>query len=448
MPMTLDRLARLGVLAATLLLTACGGNNNNFFIQSGTIRFVNAISDSLPLDVSLQSQGFARVPFAAASAPTSVTATTLRLDVVYLNSAGVSTGLISNESVTVGVDKNLSVYLTGTVATPRTVIVESTPLELAAGRGQVSLINVANNGANLELFLTDPATDITTATPTATLAFRANAAARDVPTGNYRLRVRAVGNPAVLFDSGTFAITDQARAVYAVIDYFGPGTTPVRVVRIDNTGTSLFPTEVLPAAVRVANLVADSLDVDATFDDGVAPLSIADVPFPGVSDRITTRAAQYTAQVIADDDPGAVVLQAAQTFVPGESRTLVLFGTAASGYQSRYVLDSVRPVAGEANVRVIHAAPVAASVDFYLVASGTTIDSATPRFTALPTLTAGSLFLAPGTYDVVFTTPTTKDIVAGPAAMTVAARSFSTIYSHDAIGGGAPADILIQQVTP
>ncbi len=190
------------------------------------------------------------------------------------------------------------------------------------------------------------------------------------------------------------------------------------------------------------------LEVDATLDDGVTTSAIDNVPFPGTAGDVTGPAASYATTVIADNVPSAVVFSGTQNLQPAEQRTLVVLGTSLGGYQSRFITDMVRPIADEASLRIIHGAPVAASVDFYLVAVGTDIATSLPTFTALPLLTSAEMLTAPGSYDAIFTAPTTKDIVAGPLSITVAARSLNTLYSHDAIGGGAPAALIISQDAP
>ncbi|NJN52432.1 MAG: DUF4397 domain-containing protein, partial [Gammaproteobacteria bacterium] len=417
-------------------------------IKTGTVRFVNAIPDSVALNVAIEKTAFARVGFNNASARTPITARKLRVDVLYQDANGASVTLINKDHVTVREDRNLAVYLTGPVATPQLWSVDTAQIELAAGRAEISFVHVATALNDIEVFLTEPATDISAATPSATLDLRESVAPTDIATGDYRLRLRAAGSTTLLFDSGTFSLTDQSRIVFAVIDYFGPGSSPVRAIRIDTVGTSIFPASATPAAVSVTNLAADTLSVDASFSSTAGSFSIDDVDYPAGSATTTTPAATYDTTVIADDNGAAIVAQGSQLIAPSETRTLVLLGTALSGYQNRFIVAPVRPVANEATVRVIHAAPVAASVDFYLVPANAGVTSNVPMFTALPILTSAELTMLPGSYDAVFTTATTKDIVAGPLTVNLTARSLNTIYSHDAIGGGAPGGVIIEQATP
>jgi hypothetical protein len=433
------------VLAAATVLAGCGSGNTGTSGQrfkTGNVRFLNAIPDSMPLDVAIERTPFARLAFGGASSNTSLNARGLRVDVGFAGLNGQSNTVIGKDRIVVRADRDLTVYLVGALADAELLSVETEPLTLAAGRAEVSFVHLSARRDDVELFLTDPAADLAGLSPSATLDFRDSTEPQDIASGSYRLRARVTGTTALLFDSGPFTLTDQSRRIFAVVDYFGPGTSPIRVIRIDGAGAALFPGETYPSTLAVANLVADGGRLDASLDDGATAQPIDNIDFPGVSGSLTTAAGTYTATLFSDDNPAAVVLQTAVPLLPAEQRTLVVTGISGS-IQSRAIIDPVRPIAGQAGLRVIHAAPVASQVDFYLVARGAEVAGSTPFFTALPVLTSGELQVQPGEYDAVFTAAGSTDIVAGPLAIDVAAGSLSTLYTHDALGGGAPAAVII-----
>ena len=442
---TQARAAMLAMAAACTVIAGCGGGSGGGFVESGTLRFVNAVPDSLPLDVFVQNTAFARVGYGFAQSPTPIAALNLRLDVRFTDSAGTANSVLQAGAVQVNANRDTTVFIAGELADADILVVRNELADIPAGEAEFRFVHVGTRRNDVELFLTAPNDDLAGAMPRATLDFRETSDLLRVPAGMYRIRARAVGAPDILFDSGAFNLADQSRRIFAVIDYFGPGDSPLRVIRIDNVGAGVFAAEAFPSSARLANFVADTTTVDGSLDDGVAPTAIDDVPFPSVTDPVVLAATSYDVTVIADNDPGNMVYQANQSLVSGESHTLVLAGTAANAIRARWVRDQTRPIASEASLDVVHAAPAEDSVDFYLVEVGAGVSGNTPLFRALPPLASAELQITPGSYDVLFTRATTTDVVAGPVTVDLAARGLYGIYSHEAAGGGAPLEILFDE---
>jgi hypothetical protein len=89
--------------------------------------------------------------------------------------------------------------------------------------------------------------------------------------------------------------------------------------------------------------------------------------------------------------------------------------------------DRFRRIATHAQVRMINT--VAASVDFFVVRSGSNINTLSPTLTMAATTAAGSLLMDPDRYDIVLTRGGTDDVVFGPQTVDLAGGGIYTIVA-------------------
>jgi len=107
-------------------------------------------------------------------------------------------------------------------------------------------------------------------------------------------------------------------------------------------------------------------------------------------------------------------------------------------------IDSVRPAAGKAKVRVLHGAPGAPAVDVYVVAAGDSIATLTPVLSGVPFgAISGYLEVPAGTYDVKVTVAGTKTVAIEALSFSIAEGFLGTVAALDAVGGGAPFSLSV-----
>ena len=145
-----------------------------------------------------------------------------------------------------------------------------------------------------------------------------------------------------------------------------------------------------------------------------------------------------------------MVLQEEQRrLIAGESRTLVLAGTAATGdVQGRFLTDTRRPLDTGAQLRIINAAADAGNLDIYVANPDALVTSTTPVLSDFTLLTNGSLFLEGGEYDVSFTEPNESTVLVGPDRITLTNGGIYSLFLVDAEGGGVPGGIILVDDTP
>jgi hypothetical protein len=153
--------------------------------------------------------------------------------------------------------------------------------------------------------------------------------------------------------------------------------------------------------------------------DFSAPL-IADVAFGEISPPVESVAAESTYTFTPADNSGATLLE--QDFVLAEGRHNTTFLAGEVGALASFtVVDNLRQLDDSALLRIVQVSINQARVDIYVVFDGVDIADVVPSFAGLPILTTtGYATFNENDYQVYATTVATKDIVAGPVALSLA----------------------------
>ena len=429
-------------------VAGCGGkdySNNgaqNKPITTAFIRVTNAISDSPVLLAGLDGTTLTRVSYGQATGLQQVPSGKYALDVQYIDPDGNAVAVINKEVLDLTVSDQDTVYLLGTLDTLHTKLVENPAPSIAAGNAEVQVVQASQRAQTVDVYLTDAAADLATATKLASVAFEDVSPLSTITSGaNYRVRLTAPGTTNVLYDSGPFAIDSQSRVAFVVVDYFGPGGNGFRVLDQDSQVARLFPAEVLPASFRLANMIADQPSVDMYLGPATGTPAFAGVAYGAIAPLKDVSAGSVAFAITVAGDPATVLSTGIVSLTPGDTRTLVAT-RGASGATTRATVDATRPVKGQGQISVINAAPSALAVDVYFLTGGAALDTAVATIVNQPVLSFAASVRAPATYDVAFTATSVKTAIAGPSALAVADGGIYSVYLIDAAGGGAPYQIV------
>lgn len=454
-------LSTAALLAATVLVAACGGDDHP--APDTRVRAIHASADAPAVDVLVGADRIAAgATFRQAGPFTGVFsgATTLKV-----NLAGTPTTVLQ-ASPTLAANRNYSAIVVGSAAQGApanqalaAVLIDDDGAAPTAGNVKVRVVHGAPAVPAVDIYVTAPGAALP-ATPTiAALAYRSVApasgsAALQVPGGSYRIRATPAGQPGTIaFDSGSVALAAGSDLVIVAVPD-SRGTAPISLVVAPATGAAA---EVVDsrASLRVGHFSPNVPAVDVFLKapgqaNAAGNRVLAGVTFPQDSGFLAVDSGTYDASVaLAGQLNGVLNLNGAALAASSNTSVFaigLLNGTGAQALRLAAFTDDRAPVAGKAKVRVLHLSPDAPAVDV-VVLNGGAIAARPVTNLAFPNATAQSLQLDPGSYTLAVvpagaSTPVlptaagaTVQLAAGDVVSVAAVGCLSTT---GACAGGAP----------
>jgi hypothetical protein len=191
----------ISLAAVTGLLSGCGGGG---VAKTSQFRVVHASPDAPSVDVLASGETLLRnVPYAAISGYQTVAAGTTR---VQVNGTGTTASAI-NAQVYLDPAQKRTIVAVGRLASIEPLVLVDDASAPSAGQIKLRLVHASPAAGNVDLYITAPATDITTVTPNfSNVAFKANTGYVQVPAGSYRVRITPAGSKTVAIDTGTVVL--------------------------------------------------------------------------------------------------------------------------------------------------------------------------------------------------------------------------------------------------
>jgi hypothetical protein len=214
---------RRSLVCLLLALTLTAGCGNGGLLQPtelSAIRVYNAAPDAAPVNILFRggeiahalAYGFGRlyVYLAAGTAPIDVE-----------NSVG---DILLDYPVTLAGGGAYTFAITGSVTALQPVFLTDDTTAAPKGSFKVRLVHLAPLGPAMDLYVTAPGADLTTATPVATGIAYANASAYvTAGAGSVQLRLTQTGTTTVLRDVGTFTLGSGQGVTLFLIGNAGAG---------------------------------------------------------------------------------------------------------------------------------------------------------------------------------------------------------------------------------
>ncbi|MCA2414984.1 DUF4397 domain-containing protein [Vibrio chemaguriensis] len=441
-------------MVAALGLAACGSDSDT--IEYSNLQAVHASSDAPLANVWINDKS-------------SLTGVDYGMGSGYMklregmNSIQVDVQLPGDETATVipkieldlDSDLNYNVFVVGDAdGSPNPVeplvVTRSADSMADANSLDVQVVHAASGVPAVDLYVTEPGADLSSATPLMNLAYKASTDVLNIPAGEYQVRL-AVGD-SVAFDSGTVSLAANSNLTIAAISTGDSNSTsPVKLLVLDGSGSSIIEDMGSQAEVRVGHLVDGAPIVDVNVN-GAAFGPLADLAFKEIRGYLDLDAGAYDIDVYVDGTTTNPIIDVDGLMVAGGMDYSVYAVGVVSptiDIEPLVVEDMRRAVATSATLNVTHAAanPVAEMVDIYLTTSAG-IDGSDPTIANFAYKdSVQGLYVAEGTYYVTVTVagdPSTVAVDSAPVNV-MNGVVYQVVAIDDGNNGGF--NLLVDDVT-
>lgn len=251
----------------------------------------------------------------------------------------------------------------------------------------------------------------------------------EIETGEYQLIVTNAGDPDnYLFASEPFTLASALSVSFVVMEPDDSGDTSL-VVRVlgSGTGTELIDINAT-STMRVVHAADNTGALDVIIGDQFATPFLSGIEFGDRSAPNEIASGNLNLNITPVGNPGSFLAEEEISMLKGARYSLYLTGLPGQlvGFLLR---DTARRVSTHALLRVYQGAARLNTLDFYLVPPGSDIALLSPSLPSLPyTAVTGYQLVTPDIYDLVFTLPGSKTIVAGPLR-----QELSALGIYDAV---------------
>jgi len=446
------------LLCGALVLAACDSNNNSnnqgdeefFALQvlhaSADAPAVNVyVDDNLVLEDVDYKDGSAQLGLPVRELPYRI-----RVDGIL---PGGDVTVIGPAEIDFEADTVYTIAAINSVADIEPAIISQPDVPVTAGSARLFVLH-ATPGAAPDFSLpvdvyvdaySEPNAPIGTSAPL-TFDFRETLGPIEVAAGDYQVRVTLEGTQTVVYDSGLLPLAGGDDLTLAAVPNVSGGSAAVSLVALTGSGSAEVRDVNTPTGLRVGHLSPDTPNVDVVVNGGVY---LADVPFPAVTDISALPADTYNVAIQAAGNPGVVPIGPVDLTLEAGTWYSVLAVNYFNDIEPLILTDDARPVATNAKVRIVHAAPSAQDVaglgvDIYLTEVGAGIDNATPALQGVQFKdNTGYLPLLEGDYDVSVTLSGSTDIAIGPATISISNGGVYTAIARDPLPGQMEFGLIV-----
>ncbi|GLR03420.1 hypothetical protein GCM10007906_10070 [Vibrio hyugaensis] len=361
---------------AVLGIAACGSDSDS--IEYSNLQAVHASADAPLANVLINDEAaLTGVDYGVGSGYVKLPEGSNSVQVDVQLPGGETVTVVPKTSLDLDSDLNYTAFVVGDASgTPNPVeplIVTRSATSMAdANSLDVQVVHAASGVPAVDLYVTEPDAALADSSPITNLAYKASTDVLNIPAGDYQVRL-AVGDT-VAFDSGTIPLPANANLTIAAIKTGDSNSTsPVKLMVLDGSGSSILEDMGSQAEVRVGHLVDGAPIVDVHVD-GAAFAPLADLEFKQIRGYLDLAPKAYDIDVFVDGTTTDPIIDVDGLEVKGGmDYSVYAVGVVAPAIaiEPLVVEDMRRAVATSATLNVTHAAanPVAEMVDIYLTSS-------------------------------------------------------------------------------
>jgi len=415
---------------AAAVLTACGGGGGSDD-GNASVRLVNATLTHAQLNLLANSTAIVTgTPTDTASAYVGVSDGSPALQINDTTTSAVLA--VTAPTVTKGQKFALVAYESG--GSVRTAVIAEDTTAPASGTAIVRVFNAATDAGAIDIYITDPATDITTlSSPTFSFGSSTSVQASNFASfgpGTYRIRVTGAGSPTDLrLDIASVVLDNQQVATVILTPTTGGTLANGAMLVQDGTYTATRNTS---ARVRLVAAVSSNASVSATA--GAIAIGTGMVA-PAIGTYVNVPSGSAINVAVNSASIGAP----AGTLAAGSDTTLMVYGNAGSASATLIADDNHLPTAASSyKLRLVNgitgaAVPLSLDVNFANIASNVLPGTAS-SYTVLAASTTTQLSVtSPSSLTPIFPVPPSATFSIPGGAV------FSLFMLGDA---GAPVGVL------
>ncbi len=442
-------------LASSLFVTSCGGGGD--LDNELGFRVIHASPDSPPVNILVDGIPLrAGVDYKAGTGLLFVTPRTYRFGIQAIIPG--DDVLVIDEAVplTAGSEFTVLAIGKGATGTVRSLIVENPSEMVPDGNTRLQFVHAAPDVPTVDIFLTAPDADLLAAVPVDQATFGNAPAARQlVPPGIYRIRITPAGDPAtVLFDSGPLpSLRNRDDLLVVLVQNTAAGVSPISLVVNDRFSTFEALDIHSTSDLRVVHVSPDAPALDVVGDPSTTASPeetfASGLTYLANTGYVSVPPETYAIRGVKTSEPNPTtpLFTFTRPLFAGQRATVFAISLLAT-LTPQVVADDIRSVFTEAKLRFLDAAPASGTVDLYILAAGTDINTVDATLRNLVTTSiTGYLAFAPGNYTITFTTAGTKTVLAtqdvAAAAGTVQTVILGDEVRVDETSDGKPPAVLV-----
>jgi hypothetical protein len=403
------------VASCMLALTVAGCGSGGGSSSSAQIRFMNALVDAGPINVSVGSNSV--VSGLAFEGQTLYLGTDAGNQEFKVGIAG-GTSTIIDTTFNLSGDTKYTYLVYGTASAPTSQLISDAIADPSSGLFQIRVTNAAFGSAGLDVYITTPGASLDTASPNiSNITFNGSSTFTQLAPGALQVRLTLHNSKQVIYDAGTVTFANQVS--YDLVVYTKGSSTLVNATffNIDSAGNGVVVNNKL-AQFKLVHAAPGTAAINAFVDGAIA---LANIPYQGASSYETLSAGTHAVTVETVTAPGAVIASAQPPFASATDSSIVVTGS--PGAQTAVVLsDSNLPgTTGSARVRFVNVATGLGAVDVLV--------NFAKRVSGLGTNAASSyLELTEDTYAINFDLAGTTTVVLTLPSVAVTAGRTYTLY--------------------
>ena len=325
------------------------------------------------------------------------------------------------------------------------LIVQGAAAELSETEAEIIIVNTADGlQSAVDVYIEPPGTELAAATPRGAVDFLESLPVASIAPGEYELSLTQAGNPtSIVMVSDTFELAASVRTTISIIDGLSPASPAAAVVSSAGTDIPLSDRD-LRAGIRVLNAMTSRDPIDVTVNSNFSPPLIPNAMFAVPTDYALVVPGEHTLQITPAGNPGAIEIETPFRAFPGLRGTWFVRGAPGS-LAAFYSPDSQRRIRDIAEVTIFYGGTTVSSVDVYIVATDTDLNSVPPTATLTETSALSFVYTVLGGYTVTVRESGTENVLAGPIAAGIGIEgNYGILITNGASGSGVDVTLIDQ----